>query len=93
MSFILGSLVNLLNLYFSIQVWLHHIVGHFCLLGFLDSEYPVPDGGSVRLPPHPEVALGGVSVQVLQGRRLRVRAILLQVHSEAGRIGLGAIQK
>ena len=37
------------------------------------------DGGTVRLPPHPPLALGRVPVQVLRGSRLQLRALQFPV--------------
>ena len=53
------------------------------LLGLPDRQHLVPDGRVVRLPPHAPLALGRVPVQVLQGRGLPLRALLIQGHPEA----------
>ena len=37
------------------------------------------DGGTVRLPAHPPLALGRVPVQVLRGSRLQLRALQFPV--------------
>ena len=50
---------------------------HFLLLGDVDGVDLVPHGGPVGLLAHVEVALGRISVQVLQGRRLFVHSIFV----------------
>merc|ERR1719320_272069 len=45
--------------------WWGCYIRNLLSLGLPDYRYLVPYGGSLRLPPHPQVALGGVPVQVL----------------------------
>ena len=53
-------------------------MGHLLVLGRLHGVDPVSDGGPLRLPAHPPTPLGRVQFQILQGRGIPLRPLLLR---------------
>jgi hypothetical protein len=79
--------VNLL-----LQVWWCPPVGHLCRMGRLHGGHPLSNGRLIGLLAHLEVALGRVSIQVLQRRRLPLCPLLIRGHFEIGRDRRGPIE-
>ena len=62
----------------------HRVVLHIRFLGRPDRLHSRGHGGVVRFPAHPEVALGRVSEQILQGRWRTLCTFQLQVQPPRG---------
>ena len=64
-----------------LQVWRCHFMDHFRLLGWIDREHFMPNGRPISLFAYFAITLGGISIQILQGRWLLVYPLLIRKNS------------